>query len=64
MERNPMDGGITAIEGSSFPPYCYVLFWSMPSSPKRLSFVKVITTSITMNRMTASLKKCSLEWQP
>ena len=64
MERSPKDGGITAIEGFSFPPYCYVLFWSMPSSPKRLSFVKVITTNITLHRMTASLEKGSLERQP
>ena len=64
MERSPMDGGTTAIESSPFPPYCYVLFWSMPSIPKGLSFVKVITTNIAVNRITASLEKGSLERQP
>jgi len=64
MERSPTDGDITAVEGSYFPPYYYILFWSVPSSPKRLSFVKFIITNITVNRMTELLGKGSLERQP
>jgi hypothetical protein len=53
--------GITAIEGYFPHPYCYILFWSMPSSPKRLSLVTVITTNILVNRMAGSLGESSLE---